>query len=106
MFRSVTMKQYFIAAAAASLFAGVASAGGDSGKAAWNTLDEDRDGVITRSEAQGSAALSEQFDRYDANRDGVLSKKEFDASNNSVKPQSPATRSSSSPATSAPVPAH
>jgi Ca2+-binding EF-hand superfamily protein len=91
------MKHYLIAAAVAGMSAGVAGAGGNDSKAAWSTLDNDSDGVITRSEAQGSAALSEKFDQYDVNRDGVLSKKEFDASQVSLKESTPAPSKSTAP---------
>ena len=42
-------------------------------------LDKDRDGFVSRGEAEGVAELIKVFDKLDANRDGKLSEAELDA---------------------------
>jgi hypothetical protein len=39
--------------------------------------DADRDGKVSRQEAQADPALARSFPRYDANRDGQLDRAEF-----------------------------
>lgn len=41
-------------------------------------LDEDGDGLVSQEEAQVEAQLSENWDRYDENADGVLDSRELD----------------------------
>jgi hypothetical protein len=51
-----------------------------SGKpAAFDRLDLNRDGKLTRDEAKDSKRISARFDAIDANRDGVLSRDEVRA---------------------------
>ena len=42
-------------------------------------LDKDRDGFVSRAEAEGVPELQKVFDKLDANRDGRLSEAELDA---------------------------
>jgi outer membrane protein assembly factor BamB len=65
-------------------FAGSSSSGADGGGAAMptydsllKTLDTDKDGVISR--AEGEQAFQGFFDNQDANKDGKLTREEFEA---------------------------
>jgi len=58
--------------------AGSGSSGG-SGGMRHQQLDTDKDGRVSRAEAQRDAALRERFDVLDANRDGVLDAAELAA---------------------------
>lgn len=42
-------------------------------------LDANRDGTISRGEAQGATVLASNFSRADANGDGALSRYEFNS---------------------------
>ena len=46
---------------------------------AFKALDIDGDGAISKAEAAGNATLVTRFDRADRNRDGKLSRKEYEA---------------------------
>jgi hypothetical protein len=52
------------------------------GGGAWQGLDADHDGRISRAEAQHDSALAKRFDALDANRDGTLDAAELAASEN------------------------
>lgn len=52
---------------------------GETGDAGFNVLDANKNGVLDREEAGGSASLSASFDRADRNQDGQLSSAEFSA---------------------------
>jgi len=54
---------------------------------AFNFMDGDRDGKISQQEASGFRGVAKNFDRADTNHDGFLSREEFDAAMNYVKPQ-------------------
>lgn len=43
----------------------------------FTTLDTDKDGFVSQSEAAQSASISKVFDLLDSNKDGKLSEKEF-----------------------------
>jgi Ca2+-binding EF-hand superfamily protein len=45
----------------------------------FDKLDFDRDGRVSLAEAAGNADLVKGFDRADRNRDGKLTRKEYDA---------------------------
>jgi hypothetical protein len=51
---------------------------------AFHTLDLDNDGFIGREEAKSWPALSDSFERFDADRDGRLSRVEFEAFEHSI----------------------
>src|SRR5512142_1446855 len=46
---------------------------------AFKALDIDGDGAVSKAEAAGNATLITRFDRADRNRDGKLSRKEYEA---------------------------
>ncbi|GGD65636.1 EF-hand domain-containing protein [Lacimicrobium alkaliphilum] len=45
----------------------------------FDTLDQDGNGALSKSEAASEAPLSASFDKYDTNGDGQISKSEFEA---------------------------
>ena len=67
------------------LIAGLAAAGvlaalvfaADAKDATFDSLDKDRDGVITASEARANPAVAARFAAADKNQDGYLSREEF-----------------------------
>jgi Ca2+-binding EF-hand superfamily protein len=77
-------------AACGALFAqGVAT---EAKPIAFNTLDTNHDGKISRSEARADPELSADFDMLDLNHDGYLSPEEFQAWSRALKTKSTATR--------------
>jgi EF hand len=52
---------------------------------AFNFMDGDHDGKISREEASGFKGVAKYFDRADTDHDNFLSRKEFDAAMNHVK---------------------
>ena len=54
---------------------------------AFNFMDANRDGKVSRQEAAGFRGVARHFDQADADKDGFLSRAEFDAAMNHVKPQ-------------------
>lgn len=54
---------------------------------AFNYMDANHDGKISREEAAGFRGVAKNFERADTNHDGVLSRQEFDHAMNYVKPQ-------------------
>jgi Ca2+-binding EF-hand superfamily protein len=48
-----------------------------SSHAAFNSLDTNKDGMISQSEASGNAKLKSQFAKLDTNKDGKLSPAEY-----------------------------
>lgn len=54
---------------------------------AFSFMDGDRDGKISQQEASGFRGVAKNFDRADTNHDGFLSREEFDAAMNYVRPQ-------------------
>jgi hypothetical protein len=57
-----------------------ASAGSSRDSAAFDRMDLDQDGFITREEAAGTA-LADRFDQLDTDHDGMLSPSEVNAGN-------------------------
>ena len=54
---------------------------------AFGFMDGNRDGQVSRQEASGFRGVAKNFDRADTNHDGFLSREEFDAAMNYVKPR-------------------
>ena len=54
---------------------------------AFNFMDANRDNKISRQEAAGFRGVARHFDQADADKDGFLSRSEFDAAMNYVKPK-------------------
>lgn len=54
-------------------------------KQAFNYMDANHDGKISREEAAGFRGVAKNFDRADTNHDNFLSRDEFDAAMNYVK---------------------
>lgn len=52
---------------------------------AFNYIDGDRDGKISRAEATGFRGVAKHFDQADTDRDNFLSREEFDAAMNHTK---------------------
>lgn len=50
-------------------------------------MDANRDSKISRKEAAGFRGVARHFDQADADKDGFLSRGEFDAAMNYVKPK-------------------
>ena len=58
-------------------------------KRAFNFMDDNHDGKISREEASRFLGVAKYFDRADTNHDGFLSRQEFDKAMNYVKPKQP-----------------
>ena len=54
---------------------------------AFNFMDANHDGKVSREEAAGFRGVARHFDQADTNRDAVLSREEFETAMNYVKPQ-------------------
>lgn len=54
---------------------------------AFDFMDANRDGKISRAEAAGFRGVARYFDQADTDQDGFLSRSEFGAAMNHVKPQ-------------------
>ena len=54
---------------------------------AFNFMDADHDGHVSREEAASFRGVARHFDQADTNHDGILSREEFGAAMNYVKPQ-------------------
>ena len=54
---------------------------------AFNFMDANSDGKISREEAAGFRGVARHFDQADTDKDGFLSRGEFDAAMNYVKPK-------------------
>jgi Ca2+-binding EF-hand superfamily protein len=76
-----TMKKPLILLCTAAMLSTAAMAGdpdaSDSKKDAFEQLDADSDGQLSKEEASGSSSLSASFTMIDKNSDGYISKGEF-----------------------------
>lgn len=54
---------------------------------AFNYMDANRDGKVSRDEAAGFRGVARNFDRADTDHDNILSRGEFDRAMNYVKPK-------------------
>ena len=68
-----------LAACAGVLLAGQSLAAEPRGPASFESLDVDKDGVITVIESKADRNVAARFSTADKNQDGYLSKAEFDA---------------------------
>jgi Ca2+-binding EF-hand superfamily protein len=68
-----------LALCAGVLLAGQGLAAEPRGAVSFESLDVDRDGVITVIESKADKNVSARFSTADKNQDGYLSKAEFDA---------------------------
>jgi Ca2+-binding EF-hand superfamily protein len=59
------------------LYIALASLSGAAVAASFEDYDLDKDGFISKSEAQVSDVLSAEFDSFDTDADGKISKEEF-----------------------------
>lgn len=59
--------------------AGVSNAAEPRGPASFQSLDVDKDGLITVIESKADKNVAARFSTADTNQDGYLSKAEFDA---------------------------
>ena len=58
-------------------------------KRAFNFMDGNHDGKVSREEASRFRGVAKNFDRADTNHDGFLSREEFGKAMNYVKPKQP-----------------
>jgi Ca2+-binding EF-hand superfamily protein len=56
---------------------------------AFNSLDTDKDGKISQSEAAASRVVAQSFAQADANHDGAISREEFGAAFTMSAPAAP-----------------
>jgi len=72
---------FFLVAAALALAVGASYAedkvGRDKNDPGFNVLDKNKDGYISRAEAQGNPTLAAKFKDADKNHDGKLSRAEY-----------------------------
>ncbi len=61
----------------ALVMAGVAPAMAQDAALVFTALDTNKDGKISKAEAQKNPAVAQMFDQADKNKDGFLSKEEF-----------------------------
>lgn len=54
---------------------------------AFNYMDANKDGKVSREEAAGFRGVARHFDEADTSRDGFLSREEFESALNGRKPQ-------------------
>lgn len=54
---------------------------------AFNFMDSNHDGKVSREEASGFRGVAKHFDQADTDSDGFLSRAEFDKAMNYVKPK-------------------
>ena len=54
---------------------------------AFDFMDDNHDGKVSREEASGFRGVAKHFEQADTDRDGFLSRVEFDTAMNYVKPQ-------------------
>lgn len=73
------MKKSIAVVTSLILASGMAFAGEGAKESSFTDLDKDGNGAITQSEASNHDALMANFTAADVNRDGQLSRTEFDA---------------------------
>lgn len=72
-------------AAAAAVDAGAPRYSDSNLKRAFNYMDGNDDGMVSREEAAGFRGVAKNFDKADTNHDNALSRAEFDRAMNYVK---------------------
>ncbi|MBN9546537.1 MAG: EF-hand domain-containing protein [Alphaproteobacteria bacterium] len=74
------MKAFLVLSAALVLTgAALAPAMAQDAGLVFTALDANKDGKISKAEAQKNPAVAQMFDQADKNKDGFLSKEEFEA---------------------------
>jgi Ca2+-binding EF-hand superfamily protein len=87
-----------VVAALVSVPAFAQTEGQRSMASAFDSLDANKDGTISRAEAQPSPVVSQSFAAADANGDGVIAREEFNASFTMRAPESAPSASPVPPA--------
>jgi hypothetical protein len=50
-----------------------------AGGGAFEKLDKNKDGIVSKDEAKGDSGVKKNFSKWDTNKDGKLSKAEYEA---------------------------
>jgi len=65
-----------------------AAPGGAGGNGAFEKLDKNKDGIVSKDEAKGDSGVKKNFSKWDTNKDGKLSKAEYEAGQAGGAPKS------------------
>lgn len=64
------------------------AAPGGAGGGAFEKLDKNKDGIVSKDEAKGDSGVKKNFSKWDTNKDGKLSKAEYEAGQAGGAPKS------------------
>jgi hypothetical protein len=76
--KEATMKRLTVLASGLVLATGLAFAGDDADKQAFNELDTNQDGYVSAAEAAEDQAVMSNFQAADSNQDGFLTSTEYE----------------------------